>query len=306
VFVGVSAITALNYAILPGESTLASRRATQTRIIERTASPPDRYRFLMPAISEGPIAVLSGSMPRAAAFDRVYTVFYVIAMAAMLWSLFAYVRVWFTDEQALVGVLFVAATLPITTRQHDYAPYSFLEPTFFALALLCILKDRRFLLGLLIAIATLNRETAVFIVFLYAVSYPPTRQRIVTTVAYATIWAVVLLATRWYGGESELYWDVGKIFVANLSQPLVTVFNLVALFGIFWWLAADGLRRAPPFVRRTALVIPPYIATLAVWSIWWEVRLLLPMMPILLPLALSSLFGAQANAVSAEPVPARR
>jgi len=36
--------------------------------------------------------------------------------------------------------------------------------------------------------------------------------------------------------------------------------------------------------------VPPYLAVVAVWGIWWEVRLLLPMLPILVPMALSALF----------------
>lgn len=296
VLVAVSMVTALNYAWLPGRSALDSRRVIHRTILEQTASPPDRYRFLVPVILEAPIAALSGSMPKDVAFDRAYAVFYVVAMVTLLWSLFGYVRVWFTDGQALAGALFVATTLPITTRQHDYAPYSLLEPTFVALALLCILKNRRLLLGLVIAVATFNRETAVFIVLLYAIAQPLTKSRLYTTAAYAAIWGTVFLGVRLFAGDADPYWTIDKIFVSNLFQPWLALFNITALFGVFWWFAIAGIRKAPPFVRRTALVIPPYLAVVAIWSIWREVRLLLPLMPILLPLALAYLFEPRSSA----------
>ena len=290
ILVAVSAITALNYALLPGQSMLDSRRVIHRRILEGTQSPPDRYRLLVPAAIEPAIVGLTPSMPREVAFDRVYGVFYAVTLALLLWSLFAYVRRWFTDEQALMGVLFVACTLPITTRLHEYAAHSFLEPTLFALALLCILDNRRDWLALLVAIAAFNRETGVFIVLLYAAARPLTRETVVTTGVFAAMWLAVFMAVRQFAGEAERYWTIDKIFTANLSNPLLTIFNLTALFGIFWWFAVAGYRRAPRFVRRTALVIPVYVAVIAVWGIWWEARLLLPMMPVLLPLALSSLF----------------
>ena len=63
-----------------------------------------------------------------------------------------------------------------------------------------------------------------------------------------------------------------------------------------WWeddarrMAAIGISRAPAFVRRSALVLPAYALTILVWGTWVEVRLWLPMYPVILPLALSHLF----------------
>ena len=297
IFVAVSTVTALNYAFLPGAATLEARRATQGAILDHSTPPPDRYRFLVPMMVDVPIRMLSQSMSRNDAFDRTYAVFYVLALPAFLASLFAYLRVWFSTEPALVGVLFVAATLPIAMRPNEYAPYSFLEPTFVSLSLLCILRDRRLLLALLVAAAALNRETGVFLVLLYAAARPLNTQRLITTSAYAAIWVAVFIGVRLYAGEAGTYWTVAKVFRSNLSQLRLTIFNVAALFGVFWWFAAAGFRAAPPFVRRVAIVIPAYVAVIAVWSIWWEVRLLLPLIPLLLPLALSFLFKPTSGAL---------
>jgi hypothetical protein len=297
IFFAVSTVTALNYALLPGEATLEARRRNQAGILDHRSPAPDRYRFALPMMIDGPMSVLRQSMSADDAFDRTYAVFYILALPAFLASLFAYVRVWFSTEPALVGVLFIAATLPIAMRPHEYGPHSFLEPTFFSLSLLCVVRERRRWLALLVAIAALNRETGVFLVLCYAVARPLNKQRVMTTLAYAAIWLAVFIGVRLYAGDGGRYWTVAKVFSSNLSQPWLAVFNVAALLGVFWWFAAAGFRRAPPFVQRVAIVIPAYVAVIAVWGIWREVRLLLPLMPLLLPLALSFLFTAESGAL---------
>ncbi len=295
VFVAAAAVTALDYSFFVGDPTLVARRQIHHGVLSHTATAPDRYRLLAPAIVEGPMRVLRQWMPPEAAFDRVYAVFYLAAMTALLWSQFAYLRVWFTDEQALIAVLLLASTLRITIRQHDYAPFSYLEPTFFAVGLLLILQDRRVWLGLLVAVASLNRETGIFVVLLFAATQPLTRRNLLTTIAYAGVWAAVFIGVRWFGGEADRYWELGRIWRTNLSQPGLTVYNVTAFLGVMWIFAVIGFRRAPAFLQRAAMVIPAYAGAVLVWGLWWEVRLLLPLLPLVLPLALSALFEPEAS-----------
>lgn len=296
VFVAATAVTALDYGIGPGDETLLARRDIHKGILNQTAKAPDRYRVLAPALIEVPTQVLSRFMPYDAAYDRASVVFYLIAMAALVASQYAYLRVWFTTEQALVGVLLIACTLRITIRQHDYSPYSFLEPSFFALGLLAILHGRRGWFAVLVAIATLNRETAIFLVALFAVTQPLTKDTMKSLIGYFAIWLVIFVGLRLIGGDAERYWTPELVFRTNMSQLWLAAFNITVLLGAFWIFALFGLPRAPAFVRRSALVIPAYLAVVAIWGIWWEVRLLMPLYPILLPLALSYLFEPRRDA----------
>jgi hypothetical protein len=293
IFVAAAAVTALDYSFFVGDPTLVARREIHGGVLAHTATAPDRYRLLAPLIVEGPMRVLRQWMPAELAFDRVYAVFYLLAMTALLWSQFAYLRVWFTDEQALVGVLLLASTLRITIRQHDYAPFSYLEPTFFAAGLLLILRDKRAWLGLLVALAALNRETGIFLALLFAVTQPLTRRNILAAIAYLAVWAAVFVGVRLYGGEADRYWEIGRIWRTNLSQPGLTLYNVTAFLGVMWVFALAGFTRAPDFVRRAAIVIPAYAGAVAIWGLWWEVRLLMPLLPLVLPLALSALFEPQ-------------
>lgn len=304
IFVAATAITALDYGIGPGDDTLLARRDIHKDILNQTARAPDRHRVLAPAVMEVPTRVLARFMPYDAAYDRAAVVFYLIAMGVLLATQYAYLRVWFTTEQALVGVLLIACTLRITIRQHDYSPYSFLEPSFFALGLLAILHGRRGWFAMLVAIATLNRETAIFMVALFAVTQPLNRDTIKTVLACCAIWLAIFAGLRFFGGEAERYWTIDLVFRTNVSQLWLAAFNIALLLGVFWVFAVLGLPRAPVFVRRSALVIPAYLAAVALWGIWWEVRLLMPLYPLLLPLALSYLFEPGLDAQRTPPITA--
>jgi hypothetical protein len=290
VLVTASLIPALDYGFGPGDETMVARREIHRGILNGTSRAPDRYRWLAAAIVEPPAQVLAQVMPYERAFDRVSTVFYLAAIAGMLWSLFAFLRVWFTEEAALIASLAAACTLRITMRQHDYAPYSFLEPTFVALALLAIVRQQHAWFGVLVALASFNRETAVFLVPLYLVTSDWSRQAWIRTAAYGAIWAAIFLGVRAVGGDAERYWTMDLVFRTNMAQPQLALANLTMLLGVFPLLAMLGWSRAPAFVRRSALIIPPYVVTVAVWGIWWEVRLLMPIYPILFALALSYLY----------------
>ena len=304
VFVAATAVTALDYGIGPGDDTLLARRDIHKGILNHTTKAPDRYRVLAPVLVEVPTRVLSRFMPYDSAYDRASVVFYLLAMAALVATQYAYLRVWFTTEQALVGVLLIASTLRITIRQHDYSPSSFLEPSFFALGLLAILHGRRGWLAVLVAVATLNRETAIFLIALFAVTQPLTKDTMKAVAGYGAIWLVIFLGLRVLGGEAERYWTLDLVLRTNLSQLWLAAFNITVLLGVFWLFALLGVPRAPAFVRRSALVIPAYLAVVAIWGIWWEVRLLMPIYPMLLPLALSYLFEPRPEPQLTAPLPA--
>lgn len=299
IFLTAALIPALDYGFGPGDETMIARREIHRGILNQTARTPDRYRWLAAAIAEAPARALEPFMPYERAFDRVSFVFYFAAIAAMLWSLFAYLRVWFSDEAAMMASLVAACTIRITMRQHDYAPYSYLEPTFVALALLAILHRRRAWLAVIVALATLNRETAIFLVMLYFVTSDFSRRAYTWTAIYAAIWAVIYGTVRMVGGDADRYWTLLRVYQTNLSQPNLAALNVSLFFGAFWIFAALGWRHAPSFVRRTALIVPAYAVTVAAWGIWWEVRLLMPLYPVLFALALSYLYEPRTVAVSA-------
>jgi hypothetical protein len=277
---------------------LRKRHANHVTVIQHTAGNPERYRVLVPYLIEPFTRALSTFLPYEKAFDRVFAVFSLLLLVALLWSQFAYLRRWFTEQEALIGCLVVATTMAINLQQ-PYALWSHLESIFAALLFLLILDDRRILIGVVIALASLNRETAIFLVMMYAVTAPLSVRNAATTLVYLGIWAAIYLGLRaWLGMDLHLYrpgtWQINLIPI-NMATSAV---NALLFLGAFWIFAAMGVRRAPPLVRRSAIIVPIYLAFFT-QAQWWEVRPFMTLYPILLPLALSYL-------LTARPVPLTR
>ena len=139
-------------------------------------------------------------MPPDKALTRVYAAYHLAALTLLLATLFFYLRVWFSTEQALAGALIVGSTIRIVLRPGEYwdlssipessvfAPASLLEPAMIALGLLLIRADRRWLLAALVAIAAANSEAAALLPVLFVVTRPLTRDRITAALGYLAIW----------------------------------------------------------------------------------------------------------------------
>lgn len=287
-----AATNAYDYSFLIGDNTRAFRMGLHRDIVDLSAGHPYAYRILVPALLDPVIAVAERFMPPADAFGRVYAVYHLAALTWLLWTSFRYFAVWFGQDRALAGALLVAATLRIALRHHEYQPWSLLEPSFVAMALLWMIERRHVALAILIAIASLNRETAVFIVFLYFVTSVRDRHSAFWGAAYAAIWLSVFVGLRWWVAAPPAELPLADLWRTNITpeQLGLTAVNVTLLLGPLLLLAPLGYVHAPAFVRRSALVAGPYLATIVVFGLWWEVRLLMPLYPVVVPLALSYLF----------------
>jgi hypothetical protein len=286
---------------------LADGLALHAMILDGTALSPYRYRILVPRIAEVVIRLLGTAFSRENAFLATYAMFDLAALAFLLTVLFRYARLWFTADQALVGVLFVAGTMPVALRDHFFQPWSLLEPGLLTAALLAIHRERIAWVALLTAVATLNRETAVLIplAFLFtrtnpmriAKAEPAGRGRpLLVFGACLAIWAAGFVGLRVILGGAAPVETVASLWVQNTTtRQVYTVVNVTLMFGVFWILAAAGWRHAPEFVRRSARIAPLYLLTVLIWGLWFEARLLMVLYPIVVPLALSFLYRGQAR-----------
>lgn len=272
---------------------------------EGKALSPDRYRVLIPFMVEiirrG--CFLDTLFSKNKAFLLSYAMYDLLAIFFTLAMLFVWLRTWFSNERALIGVLFVASTIPIALKDDYFQPWSLMEPGLFAAALLLIYKRRLGLLALLTLLASLNRETAVFIpfAFLFAnldvVNIFCGRKKIQWKavfyfVAIFSEWAVIFLGLRYFLGIAPYVLTIGKIISLNLtrSRLFYTVINGGLFLGGFWILTVLGFRHAPSFIKRVTFLVPFYLATVMIWGLWNEVRLLMPLYPILIPLGLCSIY----------------
>jgi hypothetical protein len=314
IVLSVSAVLAYVYFRQVGSPYLAERLELHERIVRGTAESPYRYRVLVPFIADGLARSLGAALPAGKAFRLAYALCDLAAIVFLLGILHRYLRAWFSNDQALIGVLFAAATMPMALRDHYFQPWSVLAAGLFAAGLLCI-RDRRYgVLALIVAAASLNRETAVFIplAFLVAgigtkgedgVDRPAGANAALLFSAYLAIWAVVFFGLRFVLGTGPRIVTVEELLAGNTIEPAIfrTGVHLALIFGAFWIFAVAGFRHAPEFVKRTVLLAPLYLAVVAVWGVWYEVRLLMPLYAIVVPLGLSFLYGARNGPARSDP-----
>jgi len=277
---------------------LGQRLSAHREILDGTAQSPNRYRVLVPFLADALIGRLSGVMPAERAFLVAYGLYDVVVFAFLMTALYVYVRRWFSRTETLVGILFAAATMPIALRDHFFQPWSPLEAALFTLGLLLSRDRRRVLLAATIVVAALNRETAIFLALACCLTGldPAERQRSRSALALGGLWVVLWLAVfvglRWIRGVADHLVTVSEIWAINTTPKYLAraLVNHALFGGAFGVLAILGFRHAPRHVRRSAYVVPLYLAAVAVFGMWFEVRLLMPLYPILIPLALSFLY----------------
>jgi hypothetical protein len=210
-------------------------------VVEGRAEAPGRYRILAPWVVHV-TAVVTGWAPM--------TAWLVTRLAWLLLAylaIHAYLRTWFDLPVALAGTLFVAATLPLTFTNSWAHPDHIPELALFTWGCLAVAKRDDGLFGMVLTLATLNRETSVFLVLLYAVVEPLSRVRVVRLVGFAALWAAIYVGLRLaYGFQHYEYWQVQRnLEFLKLLPPNYDLYYRayawfgVVLFGPLLWL---GLR----------------------------------------------------------------
>jgi len=296
----------VHLAIYGETQALFLRSDLHRAILEGTADSPYRYRVLAPLLAEAVRRLLLIFLSAPEAFKYAYLITDFSALALGLLAVERLLRQWFDDAPALAGALALAALLPITLRDHQFQPWSVWEPAIYALALLLIGGERRAWLAVLVAAAALNRETAAFAVLLAGLCAadwwavlrrraPVPWRALGWTALYAAVWAAIFFGLRALRGGAPHVESLGEIWAFNtqpehLQRALV---NLPLFAGGFWALALIGARHAPPVPRRALWVIPPFLVLAAVYGVWFEVRMLLPLYPILIGCGLAAIFPAR-------------
>ncbi|MGC8787517.1 MAG: hypothetical protein ACP5Q1_08860 [Anaerolineae bacterium] len=194
-----------------------------------------------------------------------------------------------------MAVLFVAATMSIALR--EFQPWSFLEAALVTAALLLICKGRYLALCPLTALAALTRETAYLIPLALLMTsvdfhHPRGRRALIWFGICGGIWLSIFVGLRLRLGQAPYVLTLKEIWLWNLQppHPMETILHGSLFLGVAWVFALLGYKHAPPFCKRAALIAVPHIFTIMVWGVWYEVRLLMPLYAVLMPLSLSFLY----------------
>ena len=303
IILSVSAVIAFGYFNGVDKPYYGRRLELHNQIIEGTALSPYRYRILVPFMAEFLTKAFSNVLSDRISFLLSYVIYDLLAVFFLLEILFLWLRTWFSREHALIGILYIASTIPIALRNHYFQPWSLLEAGLFSAALIAIHQKRYLLLVSLVMLASLNRETAVFIPLAFLLASLDVRNILKARgkVNWDTIlifgylfllWVVIFLGLRYFRGNAPNTVTMKELLTRNMTED--SLFNMFVngslFFGSFWVFICLGFRYAPILIKRIALIVPLYLIIVIVWGVWYEVRLLIPLYPVFVPLGLSFIF----------------
>ena len=267
-----------------------------TGVVDGTEHAPGKYRVLAPFTINGLAGVSGASLDATWYATRLLFIF--LAYLAM----HGYLRTWFPPRIALAGVALSAATLPLTITNSWPHPDSMPELALFSLGAMAIARRNDGLFTIVLALAAFNRETSVFLVLLYFVAFPLTRDRLMRTTLFGLEWLAIYTGLRLARGLQHYdYWQAGRnladlgLLPANYD-PYYRAYAYFALV-LFGPLLAIALRHRsaiPPFAQRALVVVPCFIAVAFTFSSIIESRIFLPLYPLVLPAFMFAFFAADA------------
>jgi hypothetical protein len=273
----------------------AARAELHHEIIAKSAPSPYRYRILVPLLAEGGARIGSGALGYDRALLFAYALLEALAIVLAVLVLYSFFANFFEPWEAFLGGVVVVVSMVVALRDHYFQPWSLANALAFALAASLIHAGRIRSLAVLTILAAFNRETSFFIPLFYIALSPGRTERrgrmLVIFLLLSLAWIAAYLLVRLYQGEAPYVHSLAYILRKNLEPRnlFYALMNVTLFMGIFWYFIATGYAMAPSFVKRLSLVALPYLVLLAVFGVWKEVRLLMPLYPILVPMGLSGL-----------------
>jgi hypothetical protein len=283
------------------------------QIAQGSADDPYRGRILVPWILVQ-VDQADNFMFNLVRLDQIQSVYYLFAFVLVLFMCRVMLTtLGFDRAVGLAGALFVAALLPLALRDHGYQAWSWLEAATFPLVVIMTLKKMPLLLFAFLGFfAALNRETAIILPLIPLAVAWSNRQSdspsqggaryllMAVTLACSTVLTRLLLMFVWPGQAEIRVNTTDEIREWNLLSEslLLTAQRIVPFLGGLVVLTVIGLvlRGYPKNSLIIAVfTVPPLVAIWIYFALWWEVRVLLPVVILLLPLALSSIFTPRAD-----------
>jgi len=278
------------YFVMLVEPLRSSQLSIHQMVIQGTAPMPIQYRVLPYYLVEGLHRLTGISIWRLDLIIR----FIFTALALIYFH--RYMRRWFDFTASFVGALIMAAILPITYVDYIHQPHD-IPNLLFAILAFGLIRDRReSWLILLIPVAMLNRESFIFVLwawFFYNMDRIAFKTLIMEFLLFALIALVVYFALPRYFGPRANYVDT--IQLKNNLNPIMMwkwFGRLVAFVGPMVLAMCVRFKSKPLFLRRSLGYVIIYMMVNFIIGMYQETRLFLPILPVMIPLGLASIFPA--------------
>ncbi len=298
----VAIILAYQYVQIIELPLIEARRQIHLQILGGTAEMPYQSRLLAPYLASL-LEKLFKMILGGDTFWLGYACYDGIAIFLSLVALFAVLRLWFNQPASLLGTLIAALSMLVGFRDHYFQPWSLLEPAIFGAGLWLIAKKKFLPLIVLIAVGTLNRETTLLLViasFLAWIPLPKFWKAFQTcfvkewrnSLILLLIWSALFGSLTWAYHDLPRTISLSQILTKNLDPAslALTTRQLFLFLGLFWIFVVLGFKHSPSFLKRMTLLLPIYLLLLIPYAMWFEVRLLMTIYPILIPLGIAYLY----------------
>ena len=244
-------------------------------------------------------------------YETVFYAFYLVTLIAGYLVFYWFLRHWLDEMPSLLGVAYLAAVYPLTQTNPDPAQMM-LGLMLFSVALVLIERDHLAGVMAVVFIGVFNREEIGGVLILYGLRWlaaKPVGRYVASCVAIFAAWGLAFWGARYLRGIPPGYvaaWTVG-----NIATNVKGLMDLVASptpfkhFSIVFSLAVPPLlvpllgRRwanVPVLFRRAAWFVPLYVGVLFVVSILNEAKQFMPLMPVVIPIALTALWPCRPGA----------
>jgi hypothetical protein len=261
------------------------------QVVAGAASPPGRYRVLVPYLHEIVSTITRGDR------EIVWLALRLIGWFASFAIFYAYLRTWFPMVGSIAGTALVAAGLPLTFTNSWAHPDHVGELALFTLGCLTIARGLDAAFAVTLGFATLNRETAVFLVLLYLVAGPLTRTHLLKAIGFGAIWVGIFVGLRlWLGVEHYDYWQLTRniAFLGLLPPNYDPYYRAYAWFVLFLFgpllvVGLRGVREQPLFIQRALWVVPAVLVVAFTISSIVETRIFTPLFPLIVPATVGAL-----------------
>lgn len=263
-------------------------------IVTRNVTAPRIYRVLVPYTLDA--ITRAAHAPYGPTMVGLEKLLGAVALSGWLIGMYEWLRRW-ADNTLTLLMIYAAGWSMVVVTQDWPSINTFVECALFVWALLWVRawydgerRDYGVLLVLTI-VASLNRSTGLFIpVMLGAVALLSRRRD-------GMLWggALALVSVGIYVGLRVIIgpanrWDAVGILAFNLQVLPQSAVYLLVMFG-GWWAAMWGGWRLgrEPLWAGLSVVLLAYLGLVVVFGVWREVRLLMPVYPILFMLAAAGL-----------------
>jgi hypothetical protein len=265
----------------------------------------EQSRLLQFYIPEGLKRLFSISIENAYLIQRGLFIFLVLLCFHF------YLRKWFDSGLAFGGALFFVAIMPLSYMNDLQESTPLLLLTF--LVALWAIRERN-MVGyvLVMAVGALNNETMLILPLVFVLyNFKSFKLNDLLSLAWITLWTslpayIIVGVIRYITRNSPrlaVWWqfpdNIASMKTALASSPLgwwnASFLFVFFIFGMFWLFTYLGYSQKPLFLQRASLLVPVFVLAHLFGGVIGEVRLMLPLSFIIIPMSFFYLFPNKQN-----------